>query len=284
MINSIYLLKTNGILLYSNNYTEVKYDNDILIAFFASIENFGREALQSAVRFIDLGREEKLILLPLPEDELILAAIVNNRDDNDLILTILENISQEFITLYAPDYNMEKVEKNEVEQIIQGAIQKRTSLPIFYRILISWLVLVPIAILVTYLNIILTLDYFQSSAYLEQTLYTQEEIFTNILPQAAVISSAEIIIVFALPNFISGYIVLGKKIGILNSLLYLSANLFFYFYYVDPIFFYIIVSFIPLVLIVSIGAEDIGYRIGKRRKIINNPEFDFSKLKQKFKR
>ena len=112
MIKDLYIMNQNGVLLYVKHYAKDHYDDNIIIGFFASVANFSREALNSVVQNIDLGEENKLILLPNFEEKLLAAAIVNPVDDNDLVNSILKNVVQDFIDQYAPDYKPEKVSKS----------------------------------------------------------------------------------------------------------------------------------------------------------------------------
>ena len=64
MIKSIYIMQENGVLLYSKNFLKEKFDSNLLVGFFASIANFSREALNSVVKNMDLGEDNKLILQP----------------------------------------------------------------------------------------------------------------------------------------------------------------------------------------------------------------------------
>ena len=97
MIKSIYIMRENGELLYVKNFLKEKYDSNILIGFFTSIANFSREALGTIVKNLDLGENNKLILTPIPESELLAAAIVSEKDHNELINKILNKLSDFFI-------------------------------------------------------------------------------------------------------------------------------------------------------------------------------------------
>ena len=96
----------HGILLYSKQFiSEQQYDDNILIGFFTSIANFSREALGTAVKNVDLGENNKLILTPIEDEGLLGAAIVGSNDNNDLVTKIIRDIMQEFIDSYSPDYD-----------------------------------------------------------------------------------------------------------------------------------------------------------------------------------
>lgn len=110
MLKNLYILDEHGILLYSKEFVrEQKYDDNILIGFFTSIVNFSREALGTAVKNVNLGENNKLILVPFEDEGLLGAAIVSSHDNNELVTKIIRNITQEFIDSYSPEYNQEKI-------------------------------------------------------------------------------------------------------------------------------------------------------------------------------
>ena len=100
MFKSLYIMDENGLLLYSKNFMKHQYDENILIGFFTSIANFSREALGGVVKNLNLGQNNKLILLPNTEERLLCAAIVGDNDNEDLISRILKNVLQDFIDTY----------------------------------------------------------------------------------------------------------------------------------------------------------------------------------------
>ena len=65
MLKNLYILDESGILLYSKEFSrEEQYDDNLLIGLFTSIANFSREALGTAVKKVNLGENNKLILIP----------------------------------------------------------------------------------------------------------------------------------------------------------------------------------------------------------------------------
>ena len=124
MLKNLYIMDENGRLLYSKDFVrEQKYDDNLLVGFFTSITNFSREALGTAVKNIDLGENNKLIIIPKQEESLLGAAIVSSNDNNELVAKILKNILREFIDSYAPDYDIEKIIQEEMEKNIQSILK-----------------------------------------------------------------------------------------------------------------------------------------------------------------
>ena len=270
MIKSIYIMKQNGLLVYSKKYKKYKedeFDDNILIAFFASISNFSREALQNAIQYIDLGQDNKLVLFEHQEEKLLATAIVNSSDDNDLIISVLRDILQDFINEYSPDYEPDKININIANKIIDDNVKIKTSLSILYRWIFSWVVLIPIAILIILLNIWATNYYFQYN-YLEDKVFTHEELINNFIPEVVFIASIIILVAFVVPNLISGYIVLNRNLAFLNSALFIVIILLAYLFSVGVLLFYIILFYLPTAVFVSVVCAYVGYRLGIKYKIV----------------
>ncbi len=141
MLKNLYLMDENGRLLYSKDFVrEQKYDDNLLVGFFTSITNFSREALGTAVKNVDLGENNKLIIVPKQDERILGAAIVSSNDNNELVVKILKNILQEFIDSYSPDYDTEKIIQEEMEKNIQKNLKGKTTSSPIIRMAISWLI------------------------------------------------------------------------------------------------------------------------------------------------
>ena len=269
MIKQLYIMKFNGTLLYSKRYVkEGKIEDNVLIGFFASLTNFSREALESEIQYIELGHDNKLVLFPQTPEKLLATAIVSSIDDSDLISKILRNILQDFIGAFAPDYNPDKIKGSEdMERIIEENLQGKISLPLIKRLIYSWILLIPLCIFLNFLNFT-SREYLFPDLYLQKEFYTQEEIYTEVLPTMVAISLIILMIVFILPNLISGYLVLNEKFAYLNSIIYLVLIIGIYFFTIESEFAYVIIAYMPLVFLISIGFAYLGFRLAKKRKII----------------
>ena len=268
MIKQLYIMKFNGTLLFSKRFVkEGKIEDNVLIGFFASLTNFSREALESEIQYIDLGHDNKLVLFPQSNDKLLATAIVSSIDDSDLISKILRNILQDFIGAFAPDYNLDKIKGKDMERIIEENLQGKISRPLIKRLVYSWILLIPLCIFLNFLNIT-SREYIFPHLYLQKEIYTQEEIYTEVLPTMVVISLLVLMIVFILPNLISGYLVLNEKFAYLNSVIYLVLIIGIYFFTIESEFAYVIIAYMPLIFLISIGFAYIGFRLAKKRKII----------------
>jgi hypothetical protein len=263
-------MKFNGTLLFSKSFVkERKIDDNVLIGFFASLTNFSREALEGEIEYIDLGHDTKLVLFPQSTEKLLATAIVSSIDDNELISKILRSILQDFIGAFAPDYNPNKINKEEMDRIIEENLEGKISRPLINRIVYSWILLIPLCILLNIANIT-SREYIFQNLYLDKEIYSQQEIYTEVIPAMIRISLIVLLIVFILPNIISGYLVLNEKFAYLNSVIYLILIMFIYFYTIESVFAYVIIAYLPLVFLISIGFTYFGIRLAKKRKIIRN--------------
>jgi len=158
MLKNLYILDENGILLYSKEFTrEEQYDDNLLIGFFTSIANFSREALGTAVKNVNLGENNKLILVPNEDERLLGAAIVSSNDNNELVTKIIKEILQEFIDSYSPEYDQEKIIQEEMEKVIQDVLLTKIIHSPIVRVTVSWLINIPFTILLIFVSINATL-------------------------------------------------------------------------------------------------------------------------------
>ena len=262
MIKSIYLLDENGILLYSKNLMEKKYDENILIGFFSSIANFSREALGSIVKNVDLGENNKLILVPNDEERILGATVVGASENNNLVTVILKNIMQDFIDSYSPEYDPKLIFPDEMEEIINNNLKGKVMHSPIIRILLSWLIVGPLSYLLIFLSINATLFIFQY--FNLNRFYNADQLFTTFMPILILLSTVNIIILFLPPNLILGFLSPNWKIALLNSFIFLGVTITLYFYSTEPNFAYIVVGQLPLTLIFSLFFLFIGIRYSSK--------------------
>ncbi len=265
MIKKIYILNSNGRLIYSKNFIQQEQDDNLLIGFFTSIVNFSREALESIIKFVDLGEGNKLILETKPEEEIFGAAIVSSRDNTALASKILNNILEDFLDDFSPDYNITAKNVNRVDIIIEINLKRKIAPSLKIRLIETWLILIPLGILLTYFNIMAT-EYFASSLYFR--FFSMDEILISIIPQVVLISLAELILVFGIANLIAGYFSLNLKLCAINSSLYFIYILTAYFIYVKPVLALIIITFFPFIIVASLVAFYVGHMLALQRKML----------------
>ncbi|MFX1572481.1 MAG: hypothetical protein ACFFB0_07005 [Promethearchaeota archaeon] len=263
MIKSLYILDENGILLYSKNYMEKNYDQNILIGFFSSISNFSREALGTIVRNVDLGENNKLILVPNIEERILGAAIVSANDNNALVRLILTNILQDFIDTFSPDYDPDLIFPEDMDTIINNNLKRKTMLSPRIRLILSWSIAGPLSYFLILLSINVT--YFIYDLFRLNRFINPDQLFTRFMPYLILLSTANIIILFLLPNLILGFLASTWRIALLNSFIYFAITITLYFYSVAPNFAYIIVGHLPLTLIFSLFFLFVGMRYSSKK-------------------
>jgi hypothetical protein len=263
MIKSIYVMDENGLLLYSKNFMEEQYEQDVLIGFFASIANFSREALGSIVKNVDLGKNNKLILYPSTEQRLLGAVIVSSNDNNELVMAILKNIIQDFIDSYAPDYNIDQILEEDMEQILNSNMKNQILRSPIRRLVLSWLLVAPLSPLLILLSITVTI--FIYDIYDLNRFLTPELLFIRFMPILVLLSTINIIILFLGPNMILGYLSPNWKIAVVNSIIFLVGTITLYFYSSQPNFAYIVIGNLPLSLIFSLFFLFIGIRYSSKK-------------------
>ncbi|MCJ7650230.1 MAG: hypothetical protein MUP85_16600 [Candidatus Lokiarchaeota archaeon] len=263
MFKSLYIMDENGLLLYSKNFIKHQYDENILIGFFTSIANFSREALGGVVKNLNLGQNNKLILLPNMEERLLGAAIVGDNDNEDLISRILKNILQDFVDTYSPEYEIEKILEEEMQHIIDSNLSGNILHSPLKRLILSWIIVGPL----TYPLILLSI-YATNFIYLILDLnrfLNQEFLFTRFLPALILLSIFNIMILYLIPNFVLGYLSPNWKIAFLSSIIYVGVSITVYFFSSEPNFAYIVISNLPLAVIFSLFFLFVGARYSRKK-------------------
>ncbi|MBY9015528.1 MAG: hypothetical protein KGD68_07550 [Candidatus Lokiarchaeota archaeon] len=264
MLKSLYILDEHGILLYSKEFIrEQQYDDNILIGFFTSIANFSREALGTAVKNVNLGENNKLILSPIEDEGLLGAAIVSSNDNNELVTKIIRNIMQEFIDSYSPDYDQEKIINEEMEKIIQDVLRTKMIHSPIIRIALSWLIIAPFTILLIFASINSTL--FIYMAFDLNQYFTADQMFSRFFPALILLSTGNIVILFLFPNLIFGFLSPNRNIAVVNSIIHLVVTIILFAYSSEPAFGYIVIGHLPLTMIFSLFFLFIGIRSSSKR-------------------
>ena len=253
----------NGLLLYSKNFMKLQYDENILIGFFTSIANFSREALGGVVKNLNLGQNNKLILLPNMEETLLGAAIVGDNDNEDLISRILKNILQDFVDTYSPEYEIEKILEEEMQHIVDSNLSDNILHSPLKRLILSWIIVGPLTYPLILLSIYAT-NFFYLILDLNRFL-NQEFLFTRFLPALILLSIFNIMILYLIPNFVLGYLSPNWKIAFLSSIIYVGVSITVYFFSSEPNFAYIVISNLPLAVIFSLFFLFVGTRYSRKK-------------------
>ena len=244
-------MQENGVLLYSKNFIKEKFDSNLLVGFFASIANFSREALNSVVKNMDLGEDNKLILLSMSKEKLIAAAIVNSNDHNELINKILNNIILDFINEVFIDNNVENLDNTQIEKIVKQNLKRKKFPSQVKLVLLSFIILVPLVMAILSTSIFLT------------NLFG--DWFTEFETTLMIYSVINLLLLTLLPNLISGFLTPSKKMVLLYSLLIITIELAVYSVFVKQLFRQITIANLPIDLILSLAFAYMGQRISSRR-------------------
>ncbi len=245
----------NGILLFSKNFTEIKYDTNLLVGFFASIANFSREALQNIVKTIDLGLDDKLILHPLMGGNLIGAAIISEADDNQLMRNILNNILLDFTHEFTSYDNPDNIETAIIEKIVKENLHRKVLPSIPILIIASILILTPLLSILIFL-----------STYLTHYL---EDLFINIPIALLLYSTINLLLLTIAPNVISGFLAHDIRYALFNTVVIVIVEMAVYIVSVDIYFVQITLANLPINFILSLASAYFGLSLSSRKYLRN---------------
>ncbi|MHA1819840.1 MAG: hypothetical protein ACTSU2_05625 [Promethearchaeota archaeon] len=269
MIKQLYILKQNGILLYSKIFkqSENEFEQDLLLGFFSSIANFSKEALNTVIENINLGKNEKVIIYPNYNEKILSVAIVSIDDTDELITSILREITQDFIDTYAPDYNPHNINYSEVDKIIKENLQGKIMGAKIKRFFVSWLILLPLSFAFSlFSGLIATIAF--DMLNLSSKISNSDQLYFEFLPGMLLLISLISLIIYTIPCILSGFIVADKKLAILNSVLIIG--IFIFEFLLNPemiVIAYIIIAYFPMELIIVIFFSWVGINIALKKKL-----------------
>lgn len=245
-------MQENGVLLYSQNFMKDKFDSNLLVGFFASIANFSREALNSVVKNMDLGEDNKLILQPMSKEKLLGAAIVGSTDNNELITEILNNIVLDFVNEILDEESVENIDSDKIDKIVKANLKRKT-LPSQNKLIILTLItLIPLLLAILAIYTYLT------------NLF--EDFLIGFAPTLMIYSVISLLFLTILPNLISGLLAPVRKIELFNSLLIITIELVVLSFLLNSILLItMLIANIPINLIMSLAFAYMGQRISSRR-------------------
>ncbi len=268
MIKSLYILRRNGMLLYSESFIKQPFDENLILGFFSSVVNFSREGLESIVDFVDLGKDSKVIFELNTQENIFGAAIVSIKDNNGLVKTILKTLLTDFIDEFSPAYDLELVKNREkMDDIIKDNLRRRGTSSLLLRFIISIIVLIGIGVVLTIINIWVFANFILRNIPI---YITPENLVKQTIPILVLGLFAELIILFGIGNFISGYILLNLKVSILNAIIYFILIIIAHLFAlgaIASILIYPILSFLPFVAIASLGGAYLGNEFAKTKRL-----------------
>ena len=257
MIENLYIMKTNGVLLYSYN-PDAEIDIDIITGFSASVANFGREALKTVIENIELGENRKLFLYPVYDENLLISAIGHENDNESLTNSILHSIADEIIASYAPKY--ENIDNNAVETMIEEklytkSINRRNRI---IRYAIAAVLIAPLAFLLAKLSALI-------SEALAVVLGIAGEIteFSS-LAGVFLIATILVILLYVGPSLIFGFLTVHRWVSIAIMVVYMAFTVILF----NPSFRYILLAYSPVSIIVGVTFVFLGVRLAQKRWLV----------------
>ncbi len=258
MIENVYIMKTNGVLLYSYN-PDPEMDTDIITGFSASVANFGREALKTVIENIELGENRKLFLYPVYDENLLISAIAHENDNEALTNSVLHSIADEIIASYAPKY--ENFDNNAVESMIEDklyakSINKKNRI---IRYAISLILIVPLTFL------LVMFSQFISGSLANLFGLTGEITEFSSFAGVFLIATILVILLYVGPSLLFGFLTVQRYVSIALVVIYMTATTLLF----NPQFRLILLAYSPVSLIVSITFIFLGVRLGQKRWLVS---------------
>ncbi len=269
MIKSIYIMMENGVLLYVKHYmTRRQFDENLIVGFFASIANFSREALNSTIHNVDVGQDTKLVFHLNHDEKLLITAVVSSKENDELLKIILQKILQDFINEYAPHYKVDRISNQLMERIVYRNLKSKIKKSTSELLIISWAAILPLSALFLIMGIGIN-QFLYDTLFGNKVLFSDKELITTYLPRMSLISTLYLIILFLPPNFISGLITARKPVMIFNSIVHILIILGIVaaFFPDDPILLSMIISYLPVVLMISLLSGNIGLKMAGTKRI-----------------
>lgn len=137
MIEYLVIMKQNGTLLYSKAFLKLEIEEEVLLGFIAATANFSKEALQSMVEDVNLGRGRRMVLVSASQEKIIAAAITSLDENQELVRSILDQILLNFIGKAGPHY--QSINITAMDNEIQQTIKKNSIRISFKRVIGSWI-------------------------------------------------------------------------------------------------------------------------------------------------
>jgi len=263
MIKSIYIMREDGTLLYSQDLVDEKFNANTLVGFCASITNFGREALRIAVNTVGIGNKNEMILEHITEDELIAVAISSREDDKGLVSRILRNILQDFMDKHSPNYDPSDVDVFDMQMVVKLNVERRTSPPPLYRATLASLVLAASSYGIVMLSVLF-------ARYFTLPLVDEVAINNQKSPVMSLIALYAILLFFtlAVPSFIAGYIVGNKNQSLLVGMVSVFISMAWYGIGSQSAIVHIIMLSLPVAIGASLFFAYIGQKMSSRTRLI----------------
>jgi hypothetical protein len=265
LIQSFYILKLNGVQIFSHDFVEQTIDEQILAGFFASVANFSQEALQSLIDRIDIGDNKTLILYKAPKEKTIYAAIIPDKDDVILCQQVLSDFSDLFNAEFGSSYSPKNFTPTKVMEVFNRVVKPKIVSRNVFRSLGAFVISTATIGLIAYLILLFT-EYFYIYMGLEAGETISMEINSNFIVYLLVIASICVFFLYTGPTFLFGFLT-GQKLFNRIAIIVILVLIELWFFYLRDTLFWVFGVYIPLALVLSVYCSDLGIKFANSRKI-----------------
>ncbi|MFX0101758.1 MAG: hypothetical protein ACFFCS_19495 [Candidatus Hodarchaeota archaeon] len=267
MIQNIYVMKENGELLYHSNLSDVILDENLITGFLAAVGNFSREAFKNLIEALDIDDERKLLLYFQQAERFLCAAIVDDRDDNELVHGILRQFCSSIIEEYGnkldPEYIKPEILDADLKRILKGKVAARKPKNFFFGLISAFILWYPLFLGAWNVTGLIV------TSILGSILGNDARIFDTFLPVMILIIILYVFIMYLIPMMLAGFVSGQFKSAIWVGIFY---HAFLTLIYVvmgkqTEILLLISLAFTPVVVIFMMFFLYVGVRIAGKKKL-----------------
>ncbi|MBN2150430.1 MAG: hypothetical protein JW839_03185 [Candidatus Lokiarchaeota archaeon] len=273
MIQNLFVSTELGELVYAKNVADNRMDVDenILIGFLTAIDNFSKEAFKTYIKLLDIDNRRKLVIHYQQKEHLIVAAIVDGRDDVGLVQSILKNLAMGLVTEYGNKIDPEGVDKalvdRELGRILKGKAATRNPKISLLALLLSIGFAYPLVWGGVFASFLI------STSVLTQVMSSSSDaLFVFFLPGMLYVVLIYTSITFIFPSLVSGFVSGQFKhavaIGvILWAFVLVVGTLISKLFFDSTYILYIFLSYTPVVFIFNFFFSYVGVLISTKKKL-----------------
>ncbi|MHA1324823.1 MAG: hypothetical protein ACTSRL_18680 [Candidatus Helarchaeota archaeon] len=273
MIKNLYIISDGGVALYSKNFAPSAVDEQLISGFLLAIGNFAKETVGSGLKRIEMRTGEQLHVFYDDSAKLTAAAIADAQDHPKLMMEILHEITTQFNNMVQntkkPEYEIS--ESPEFDSFVIGLLRESTAKrdkKRFFLALILGALLVGVAFYLGTPYLIRSIEEFFSKIHALGNPYSSIAIFGVFSLQLEFF----LVLTFIPSSFLTGYIAgsrnRGKWIGVIFFFFSLGLSaLIIPFNRIGALFFFMLIIYIPLVMVTSIALGYLGGLLRDRNKL-----------------
>lgn len=271
MIQNIYMSTELGELIYTKNVAgnQMDVDENILIGFLTAIDNFSKESFKTYIKLLDIDNKRKLVIHYQQKERLIVAAIVDGRDDASLVQSILKNFALSVITEYGGKIDPEGIDKalidRELARILKGKAATRNPKISLLALLLALGFSYPLIWAGLFVSTII-------STNIISRVGSTDSMFIVFLPGMLLVVLAYTAITFIFPSLVSGFVSGQFKHAVIIDFILcgyalLVGTLISHALIGNYFIFYIFGSYTPVVVIFMLFFSYVGVLISTKKKL-----------------